>query len=179
MAEIAMVSHSTLDQTVLLVPAFRLTAAIEQHRRRFDPTAVLGMPAHVTIMFPFLPDRSPTLEALLDLLASVDSFEYSLTEVRQFEDGTVYLAPQPSSRFVQLTDLVSEQCGLLPYRGAYSAVVPHLTVATTAPGEDRTWLISTLQRELPLSGWATQAWVMVRDDRGIWKRSLSVAFGAE
>src|SRR5439155_8302904 len=135
MAEIAMVSHSTLDQTVLLIPAFRLTAAVEQLRRRFDPTAVLGMPAHVTIMFPFLrPDefRSPSLEALLDALASVHSFEYSLTEVRQFEQGTVYLAPEPSLRFVQLTTLVSEHCGLPPYRGAYSAVAPHLTVATTA-----------------------------------------------
>src|SRR5207249_8871908 len=90
MAEIATVNLGTPDQTVLLIPAFRLTAAVEQLRRRFDPTAVLGMPAHVTIMFPFLrPDefRSPSLEALLDALASVHSFEYSLTEVRQFEQG--------------------------------------------------------------------------------------------
>lgn len=101
-------------------------------RARFDPVASRGVPAHVTILVPFVPPAridADVLRRLRAALADTRSFAFRLAEVRRFDD-VVYLAPEPAAPFIALTAAVH---GTFPdhppYGGVHASVVPHLTVA--------------------------------------------------
>lgn len=101
-------------------------------RQRFDASARLGVPAHVTLLHPFMPPRRITADVLQRAraaLAAVPAFAYRLREVRRFP-ATAWLAPEPPAPFVALTEaLVRAFPGFPPFGGAHPTIVPHLTVA--------------------------------------------------
>lgn len=101
-------------------------------RQRFDATSRLGVPAHITLLVPFM-DPQHITPAVLDhaqrALARVDAFPFSLVKVARFP-MTTYLAPEPSAPFVAMTmALVEVFPGFQPYGGEHQGVIPHLTVA--------------------------------------------------
>jgi 2'-5' RNA ligase len=105
---------------------------IEALRRVHDPAAADGVPAHVTVLYPFLPagrldDR---VRASLDgIAAQVEPFEVTFTTVATWP-STVYLVPEPDEPFRRLTELVVQAYpGHPPYGGVHAEIVPHLTVA--------------------------------------------------
>jgi 2'-5' RNA ligase len=101
-------------------------------RLKYDATAALGVPAHITILFPFMsPERiTPNVvHAVADAFAIVRSFEFTLNEVRRWPK-TTYLAPEPKQPFIQLTRAVTAKFPKYPpYAGEHLEIVPHLTVA--------------------------------------------------
>lgn len=126
-------------------------------RARHDSSAALGVPAHVTVLFPFLApeDIGPgTMHDLGELAAGIDPFPARLTAVASFADAVVYLVPEPTARFRALTDAVWARFpDHPPYEGRFDDVVPHLTVAdsTPGPGHDlRTQVDAALGGRLPL-----------------------------
>jgi 2'-5' RNA ligase len=107
-------------------------------RERFDPSAKLGVPAHITLLYPFLSPEQIT-EAVLNrvrlALSSVVTFTFCLGKIRRFP-GAVYLAPEPAEPFIALTErLVRQFPEHLPYGGQYDSIVPHLTVAQAGESE--------------------------------------------
>src|SRR5947209_6417508 len=63
-----------------------------------------GMPAHVTLVYPFMPTAkigADTEAALAELCHQVAPFEFTLARVDQFP-GVQYLAPEPVEPFVEL-----------------------------------------------------------------------------
>ncbi|MDM0037929.1 2'-5' RNA ligase family protein [Variovorax sp. J22G21] len=101
-------------------------------RQRFDATAKQGVPAHITLLVPFM-DPQQITPAVLDraqrALARVTAFRFSLEEVARFPE-TTYLAPEPPAPFVAMTmALVDAFPDFQPYEGAHQGIVPHLTVA--------------------------------------------------
>ncbi|RZF24489.1 2'-5' RNA ligase family protein [Paraburkholderia sp. UYCP14C] len=115
---------------IVEVPAAE--SAVAELRSRFDASAALGVPAHVTVLFPFLsPDEitSDILRQAQAVLSSVKAFEFSLTSIGRFAI-TTYLAPDPSEPFVALTTALVERFPIFrAYGGAHAGIVPHLTVA--------------------------------------------------
>lgn len=106
-------------------------------RRLLDPGAELGVPAHVTVLFPFVPpseiDDGVCVE-LQRLFAEVEPFDFALVRTGWFDDTVLYLAPEPDRCFHELTERVTDRWPEHPpYGGAYSEVVPHLTVGQGAP----------------------------------------------
>jgi len=101
-------------------------------RRRFDASARLGVPAHITVLFPFMPPEQITdavLRRARAALAPLASFTFRLSRVGRFA-ATAWLAPEPAQPFIALTQaLVGAFPGFLPFRGEHAGVVPHLTVA--------------------------------------------------
>lgn len=91
-----------------------------------------GVPAHVTLLFPFVPAREiddGLVERLGLLFARFDGFAFDLRETERFP-ATLYLAPEPKEPFVRLTKaLMVEYPHLPPYGGAFDSIVPHVTVA--------------------------------------------------
>jgi 2'-5' RNA ligase len=165
--------------SVLLVPALDLIPLVEKFRLHYDPNAAQGVPPHVTILFPFLAPEQLTDRALAEvtrMFATIDAFDYWLNHAREFDEGVLYLAPEPAERFVELTAIASKRFSLEPYGGAHSTVVPHLTVAQTAPARTRRKIAATLQAALPTRARASEAWVMVAADDGKWKRTMTVPF---
>lgn len=120
----------TESALVALIP--EAESLVANFRNRFDPSAALGVPAHVTIIYPFKPPSQLTpavIAMLFGLFSSVDSFEVSFTRTARFP-SVLYLAPEPDTPFRNLTDLLGRQFPEAPpYGGKHADVIPHLTVA--------------------------------------------------
>ena len=91
------------------------------------------MPPHVTVLYLFVPagtvddDVGRRVEAAL---SGFEAFRFRLTRVEQFPDGLVYLAPEPADAFRELTESIAAYWPEHPpYLGAFSEIVPHVTVA--------------------------------------------------
>lgn len=96
-----------------------------------DPAAAHGIPAHVTILFPFAPLELVDETALAELVSAFPVFDFTLDRIEHFGD-VVWLHPEPSWRFIDLTAAVSERWpDYPPYEGAFDEVIPHLTVSVT------------------------------------------------
>ena len=119
---------------VILVP--EAEPIVGHLRSRLDSGAAWGVPAHITILYPFLPLAAITPEVDMELhalFADFDSFEAELSSIGWFGTEVVHARPEPGDRFVELTDAVHRRWpGWPPYGGEHDEVVPHLTV-----GDDR------------------------------------------
>lgn len=91
-----------------------------------------GVPAHITILFPFVPPANidDTLIARLGaLFAGFGGFTFDLPSAGRFP-GVLFLAPHPAAPFVTLTEMVHVAFpGYPPYEGAFDTVIPHLSAA--------------------------------------------------
>ena len=158
-------------ESVLLVPALGVSPLIEELRLQHDPSARAGVPAHITVMYPFVEPEHLTDETLTELdrlLNSSAAFEYALTDVREFELGVLYLAPDPALQFTELTAMVSDRFDLLPFGGAFPTVIPHLTVMQSTGLAERRRIGSLLRRVLPQPARASEAWLMVGSNDSKW-----------
>jgi 2'-5' RNA ligase len=145
-------------------------------RARHDPAANAGMPAHVTLLYPFLrPGRidAGVERSLGEVLTAFSQFEFTLARVGRFP-GVLYLAPEPREAFVRLTEaLVARWPGCPPYGGQYEEVVPHLTVAmgTEPPG-----VADSLAAALPIRTQADRAALMMRRRGEAWATRIELPF---
>ena len=136
MTRVAGGSPQVTDYTGLIVPLPDLEPVVGRWRARYD-NWFAGTPAHVTVLFPWIPPAELTeadLDAVGQLAKDWQPFEVSFAEFRTFEDDDVlYLAPEPADPFSALTDDVyTVWPEYPPYEGAFDEVIPHLTVASTA-----------------------------------------------
>lgn len=157
------------DISALYVAIDEAEPVVGDLRRRWDP-AGLAVPAHVTILFPFLAPASidaaveTALQAIVD---AVPAFDVRLAGVGRFPD-VVWLAPEPASPFARLTDAVAGRWpDHPPYGGAFEEVIHHLTVADGAPSDVLDRLESSLPASLPLAARAREVTLSVRE-RGTW-----------
>ena len=118
-------------ESALLVAVPAAEAAVGGHRARLDPSARDGVPAHLTVLYPFLPPTEigpGVLAELARLFAGAARFFFTLDQVRWFGESVVWLGPADDSPFRALTELAAgayPSCS--PYGGVYTDVVPHLT----------------------------------------------------
>jgi 2'-5' RNA ligase len=101
----------SLDEpaTGLAVP-IRLPPGLARIRRRWDRAARAGAQPHVTVLYPFIRADllTPTDRAALAAIAgSVAPFEVTFRRVRRFDEGVVWIEPDPSAPFRALTDAVA------------------------------------------------------------------------
>jgi hypothetical protein len=127
------------------------------------------LPAHVTLLAPFLPREELTggLVAELEaLFADVVPFAFALDEVCAFPSGIVYLAPQPPAPFRQLTMALTRRFPEHPpYGGQFPELVPHLTVPL-GDGESVADVERRVLEEGPVQGLATEAELWWVTDEG-------------
>lgn len=123
-------------QTALIVPIPDAEPAVGRFRASLDRAASWGVPAHVTVLYPFLPPEridEAVLSTVRDIVAAVPRSDIALTHVDWFGDVVVWLAPQPDHLFRDLTAAVWRRFPEAPpYVGAHSEVVPHLTIGHDA-----------------------------------------------
>lgn len=141
------------DLSAIYVEIPAAEPAVRDLRLRWD-AAGTAVPAHVTVLFPFLPpDRlDETVHAeLRGIAASVPRFDLRLEGVGRFPD-VVWLSPEPIEPFARLTDAIAARWpDHPPYGGAFDEVVHHLTVADRAPAEVLDRLETELTASLPIS----------------------------
>jgi 2'-5' RNA ligase len=121
---------------VFLVP--EAEALVGHFRDRHDPAAGAGMPAHITLLYPFKPPEeidATVLDGLRQCFASFAPFPFALAESRRFEtsDAVLYLALEPAEAFRALTLSIWQRWPETPpYGGRHADVIPHLCVAQVA-----------------------------------------------
>ena len=119
-----------MPRTALIVVVPEAEPAVGKLRLAHDWSAALGVPAHITILFPFADPAEIDEEAIAEVVASIPAFDFELDRVDHFDDGLVWLRAQPSEPFVALTTAVWRRFpDYPPYEGAHDTVVPHLTVS--------------------------------------------------
>jgi 2'-5' RNA ligase superfamily len=127
-----MVAVVSERESALLLPVPAAEDAVGGLRAALDLSARDGVPAHVTVLYPFLTASlidDPTLHVLGRLFASVGRFGFTLDRVGWFGESVVWLGPRDERPFRALTELAFEAFPACPpYRGQYADVVPHLTV---------------------------------------------------
>jgi 2'-5' RNA ligase len=120
-----------MEFTTLLVPMPEVGRQIDD-LRHLDPAAGFGLPAHVTVLYPFGPldELDATVRARLrGLFAAFRPFEVAFASARWFGDDVLWLGPENSGPFVAMTEaVVAAYPRWRPYGGAFSTIVPHLTV---------------------------------------------------
>ena len=121
-----------MEFTTLLVPMNQVGPQIDD-LRQLDPAAGFGLPAHVTVLYPFGPldELNTTVIAQLRrLFAAQKPFDVEFRRTRWFGDDVLWLDPEVSGPFVAMTAaVVAAYPRWQPYEGAFETVIPHLTVA--------------------------------------------------
>ncbi len=101
-------------------------------RASLDPNAAEGVPAHVTVLYPFRPSEQidAAVEArLTEIFRGIPAFDVSLLVIARFP-GVLWLAPEPRAPIDALTRAcVAAFPDCPPYGGAFADPAPHLTVA--------------------------------------------------
>jgi len=157
----------------LLVPVPDAEPLVGDLRRRWDPTCAQGVPAHVTVLYPFVPAArldEHVDAAVAEVVSRAAPFPFALVDVGRF-DGVLWLRPEPDQPFRDLTAaLAAAFPEHPPYEGRHAQVIPHLTVADTAEAPDAPVgeLETHLRAGLPIHTEARVVRLMVETADGTW-----------
>lgn len=174
---------SALRSTVV-IPVPEAASAVDRWREETcNDKPSLGVPAHITLVFPFVPAaqiNQPVIAALAEIVGEADAFEFALRKPARFPT-TLYLAPEPTSPFLRLTEAIV-RCfpEYPPYEGAFDSVVPHLTVAHgNALLMDEAE--ADVERSLPIGSVAREAVLLeeVEPDWGRWQARTRLPFASQ
>jgi len=120
------------DESALLILVPEAEPLVGHFRERFDPSAAVGVPAHITLLYPFVaPEQvdGRVLNSLAACFAQSETIDYALTEVQRFPAETLYLKPDPVEPFRTLTMAIWKRFPETPpYGGIWPDIVPHLSI---------------------------------------------------
>jgi 2'-5' RNA ligase len=156
------------EQSAVLVPVPEVEQLLSAWRSALDPLAKAGVPAHVTLVVPWLPPEQMKLEHLEeldDLLAGQRVFDYTLERLCWFGERVLWLAPTPAEPFKQMTAMLADHFDTPPWQGEFAEVVPHLTVGHAGVCEDLSLADAEadLASRLPIACRAAEVLVMCGD----------------
>jgi hypothetical protein len=156
---------------------------VHEWRLKGDPSAAHGVPAHVTLLYPFLPVDAlddGVEEELRWFFRGIDAFPVRFTSVRRFEDaGVVWIEPE-SDVLLELTRaLIRRWPECPPYSGTIPVedVLPHLTIVQTDDRALRQSAADAVSPGLPFEIVASSAALWVQDQDGTWTERTSFPFG--
>ena len=166
-----------------MVPV-RLPAPLEAIRLEHVDNARLGVPAHVTLLFPFVPASAiaaADLERAAATIRRTPAFDLEVREARTFDpgptgEGVVWLAPEPALPFIELTNaLAAAFPAYPPYGGIHDTVIPHVTLANV--NVDTRALLAASQPDLPFRRRIDVAALLVEDGAGRWRIERELPLG--
>ena len=154
-------------ETAVLIPVPLVDPVVDRWRRQYEPGWAKGIPAHVTLCYPFIPPEQvddKLTERLTALFRRAAPFPFRFARTDRFP-ATLWLAPEPCEPFRDLTEtLCAAFPSLRPYGGQFDRVVPHLTVADRVTEQTMDRLEAAIAPLLPVEAEATEAWLMEGDD---------------
>jgi len=157
-----MAAKTVVGEGALIVPV-ELPVAARRLRDRMDPSAAQGVPAHVTLLYPFMPPElvdEGVRRRIAQIIGREAAFPFSLSRVGRWPD-VVYLPPEPDEPFHRLIAALSEAFpDYPPYAGAHAQVVPHVTIAQDPRPEYLAAAEHALPPMLPIRDVAREAWLI-------------------
>jgi 2'-5' RNA ligase len=171
-----------LPETALICRVPESERYIAHYRQRFDPSARRNVPAHVTILYPFMAPPLVDAEVIATLegiARSIPCFNYRLARTERFPVA-LYLAPDPDEPFSALMNGIFRAFpDYPPFEGKFDTVVPHVTVAH---GDEPLLCEIDVELRIALPGSGVQArcseLVLIENSSGQWEQMHVFALGA-
>lgn len=161
------------SRSALVVVVEEAEPVVAELRRALDPAARLGVPAHVTVLIPFMPAEEiddDVAVRLAGLFRTVPAFEHAFVRTEWFGDEVLWLASDADAVLRSLTNLVAEAFpDYPPYEGQFENVVPHLTIADHAPLGAMRAADRTVQPQLPIGTITRAVTLLVEKPSGHWR----------
>jgi len=167
-------------ETALLIEVPAAEPVVGRHRAHLDGNAALGIPAHITVLAPFMPARrldASALAQLENLFATVGAFDFELDHADWFGPDVLWLGPRDPRPFRHLTELVFGAFPEFPpFGGQFDQVVPHLTVGYDQPLDEMRAAEQLITPSLPIPG-RVSAVTLMRElsPGGDWQRFAAFA----
>ncbi len=150
--------------SALLLPVPAAEPAVGAHRALLDAAARDGVPAHITVLYPFLPAAlidDAMLASLARLFAGVSAFGFTLDRVEWFGADVVWLGPRDPAPFRALTELAfTAYPSCPPYGGQHTEVIPHLTIGHRGGPDALCAAADAVRPCLPIDAVATEVILM-------------------
>ena len=160
-----------MPESALIIDVPEAEPLVKEWRAKHDWSAQRGVPAHITVLYPFMPTELIDDEVHADLralFAAHAAFGFRLSRVARFPDAVAWLAPDPAEPFAALTGAVASQYpDYPPYEGVHDVVVPHLTVAEGGT-ELQDEVEAALTPALPIEAEARSVLMILEDETGWW-----------
>ncbi|MEV4456077.1 2'-5' RNA ligase family protein [Microbispora sp. NPDC049633] len=125
-----------IGETALVVEVPSAEPLVRGLRERYGFSPAYGMPAHVSVLYPFLPRErldDGVLAGLRNLFAARRPFEVAFAKAGRSR-GVLHLAPEPDGPVRELTETVGGRWPeAVPYGDGLAA--PHLALAEGLPGD--------------------------------------------
>ena len=169
-----------MPSSALVVEVPEAEPFVKKWRAKHDWSAQHGVPAHITLLFPFVPTEKidDRLHAdLRALFAAHPAFSFQLARVARFPDEVAWLAPEPADPFKALIEAISSQYPEYPpYEGIHDEVIPHLTVAEGGT-ELQDEVDAALAPALPIEAQARSVALLLEDESGWWSPGQRYSLG--
>jgi hypothetical protein len=163
-----------MAESAFIVRVPEAEACVGALRERFDASVRLGVPAHITVLVPFMsPERITTavVQRVHQALGEVPAFAFKLARVQRFT-ATAYLAPEPAAPFIALTrSLMRRFPEYPPFGGEHEFIIPHLTVAHCSASDAElagVELAATMQTHGPIASSCASV-VLLENSSGLWR----------
>jgi 2'-5' RNA ligase superfamily len=167
--------------TALIVEIPEAEPAVGPLRDRLDPNARLGVPAHITVIYPFAPAEAIDTAArqrLADLFGSIFSFGFRLDQVGWFGQDVLWLGPADPAPFQALTERVAAEFPAYPpFEGRFAEVVVHLTVGQGGPVGELRAAEEAVRPRLPIDGAVRAVTLLASEPGGRWRRRATFSLG--
>ena len=171
-------------ETAVLVLVPEAEAAVAEHRAHLDMAASWGVPAHLSVVYPFVPPADVDDDVLAGLAAAVGSvpaFDCVFSRTDWFGDDVLWLAPEPDGPFRALIKaVVAAFPKHLPYGGLYDEPIPHLTVGELRLGsaEELAAAERAVAAHLPIRARVDRAVLLAgRPEHGAWHPVAELPLG--
>ncbi len=171
-----------MPESALIFAVPEAEPLVGRFREKYDSSAAVGVPAHVTLIYPFLAPESigpSEVSALTTLFASVRPFDTTFARCARFEPRVLYLAPEPAEPLLDLMRRIWErwpECP--PYGGTIPAdrVRPHLTVSDSVTGDQLDRVDLAVAGGLPIRSRFAEA-LLIEERTGRWTTRERFALG--
>ncbi|WP_328318963.1 2'-5' RNA ligase family protein [Streptomyces sp. NBC_00388] len=166
--------------TALVITVPEAEPVVAGWRARFDPMAADGIPAHLTVLYPFLPqDRidDGVLDALARLFSGHPAFDVTFRECGRFP-GLLHLAPEPDGPVRALTRAVYARWPEAPpYGGRFGDPAPHVTLTQRQDPAVLDMVEADVRKRLPF-GAAVRSVGLVAYDGTAWSSRAGFPLGS-
>ena len=166
-------------RSAVLVAVPEAEPVVGDWRLRYTLDGPAGIPAHVTILFPFVePERLDEVEGrLAEIVAGAPAFDLVFTRTARWPE-ILYLEPDPADPFVALTRTIEREWpDQPPYGGTHETIVPHLTVAESEDSGLLDRISDEVGPRLPIETSVREASLFVEDHEGRWHEHSRLPFG--
>jgi hypothetical protein len=172
-------------QTAVLVLVPEAESAVAEHRAHLDVAASWGVPAHLSVVYPFVPPADVdegVLTRLRVATGAVPAFDCAFPRTEWFGDDVLWLAPEPDAPFHELISaVVAAFPSHQPYGGIYDDAVAHLTVGDRRLGstDELTAAERAVRAHLPIRARVSQVVLLAgRPERDSWRPVAEFPLGA-